>query len=157
MPPVALVFAQAAPSQHDRIEALLRAAFEPYVKMLGHRMTYEIFGGLRPDIEKGNVHVGLDNGAVVAAAVLSRQGNAVEIDFLAVAPDRQGSGIGTEFLAHIERIARADGVSALQLHTAEIREDLLHLYRRHGFEEVCRAPPEHGKDPHLRVHMRKGL
>ena len=36
-------------------------------------------------------------------------------------------------------------------------EHLLRLYGRHGFEIVGRGPPDHGKDPHMRVTMVKPL
>ena len=157
MPPSTLVFAPASRAQHDRIETLLRCAFKPYVELVGYDMTDETFDLLRPALEQGNVYVGLDGDAIVAAVVLSRHGRAFEIDFLAVDPERQGRGIGNWLLDNIERTARADGLEALLLHTAEMREDLLRIYRQHGFKETRRAPPEHGKDPHLRVHMRKDL
>jgi ribosomal protein S18 acetylase RimI-like enzyme len=33
----------------------------------------------------------------------------------------------------------------------------IRLYRRHGFEIVGRGPPDHGLDPHTRVHMMKSF
>jgi hypothetical protein len=34
---------------------------------------------------------------------------------------------------------------------------LIRLYSSHGFEIVRRGPPDHGRDPHMRVHMVKPL
>ena len=36
-------------------------------------------------------------------------------------------------------------------------DDLLRLYARHGFVEIHRGPPPHGKDALPRVFLRKDL
>ena len=53
----------------------------------------------------------------------------------------------------LEEVARAKAAIGLSLMTAEMTEDLIRLYRRHGFEIVRRGPPDHGMDPHIRVYM----
>ena len=45
----------------------------------------------------------------------------------------------------------------MSLYTAEMMENLVRLYRHHGFEIVHRGPPDHGKDAHVRVHMVKAF
>lgn len=152
-----LAFAVAAPSQHDEIEGILRAAFTPYVREVGYELAADAYSWLGPSLEKGDIYVGLDGEKTAAVIATSRRGQEMVIDYFAVDPGRQGSGIGSRLLAELEALARADGIRALVLHTAEIREDLLRFYRRHGFVEMRRAPPAHGKDKHVRVHMRKAL
>ena len=72
-----------------------------------------------------------------------------KIDYVATDPDREGEGIGSWLMLEIEKTARCEGVLAFTLHTASIREDLIEFYERHGFREVRRALPVHGKDAHL--------
>jgi ribosomal protein S18 acetylase RimI-like enzyme len=58
---------------------------------------------------------------------------------LAVAPDRQGEGIGTRLLAAAE-VSVAEGVEELRLFTGEYSERNLRLYERLGYRETHRAP-----------------
>lgn len=74
-----------------------------------------------------------DNGRLIGTVRLLPGG---EIGRLAVAPDRQGEGIGTLLLR--ELIARSNG--DLWLFTGEHSEGNLRLYRRLGFEETHRVP-----------------
>jgi hypothetical protein len=60
-------------------------------------------------------------------------------------------------IGQIEQTARARDTRTLTLNTAEIMEDRVRLYSRHGFEIVRRGPPDHGKDTHVRVYMAKEL
>jgi hypothetical protein len=45
----------------------------------------------------------------------------------------------------------------MSLNTAEMMEDRVRLYSRHGFRIVRRGLPEHGRDAHVRVYMVKEL
>jgi len=60
-------------------------------------------------------------------------------------------------IARVAEIARAEGLRTLSLTTAEMMEDRIRLYRKHGFEIVRRGLPDHGKDAHMRVHMERVL
>lgn len=150
-----LTFASASPTQHDRIESILRTAFTPYFQKLGYELTGNVYAWLQPAIEMGRVYVGLKGEEIVGVVVTNRHSNELEIEYIAICPDYQGAGIGSWLIARIEDVARRDSVQALVLHTPEIREDLLRLYHRQGFVETRRALPAHGKDAHLRIHMRK--
>jgi GNAT superfamily N-acetyltransferase len=152
-----LIFAAATQRQHDEIADILRAAFTPYARLVGHELTADAYDWLRPAIDAGRVHVGLYGAKVAGTIVTARKGDDLKIEFVATDPGRQGSGVGSWLIAQIEEFARRDRISALILHTAEIREDLLRFYRRHGFVETHRALPAHGRDVHLRVHMRKEI
>ena len=57
----------------------------------------------------------------------------------------------------MEKLARENGVSSSTLHAAEVMDDLLRFYTRHGLIETHRALPHHGDDEILRVHMKKTL
>jgi ribosomal protein S18 acetylase RimI-like enzyme len=75
-----------------------------------------------------------------------------EIARLAVAPDRQGEGLGARLLVETERHARP-GVTALVLFTGEHSHGNLRLYERHGYAETHRTPA----GTHRLVHMRKRI
>jgi len=81
----------------------------------------------------------------------------MELVLIGVSPDRQKSGIAGLMLRCLEPVARAKGMRTLSLNTAEMMEDRVRLYARHGFRIVRRGPPEHGQDRHVRVYMEKAL
>ncbi len=71
---------------------------------------------------------------------------------LAVAPDRQGEGLGSRLLAEAERHARPQ-VTALTLFTGDRSHANLGLYARRGYIETHRTDAGN----HELVHMRKPL
>jgi GNAT superfamily N-acetyltransferase len=71
---------------------------------------------------------------------------------LAVAPDRQGEGLGSRLLAEVERHTRP-GVRSLILFTGERSHANLGLYSRRGYAETHRSDAGN----HELVHMRKPL
>lgn len=150
-------FEAASPEQHDQIERLFRRAFVAYVGRLGRTQSDDAYDWLEAAIERGDVFIARQAGALVGAVATTRRDDDLYIDQVAVAPERQGAGIGSWLLDNTERLARSRHTKALCLHTAEMMDDLLRLYRRHGFEEVRRGLPDHGKDAHVRVFMRKAL
>ena len=152
-----LDFAPARAIQRDQIERLLRAAFAPYVRKLGRAQTDDAYAWLDASIDRGDVFVGMRDGEIVGVVATRRHAAGLTIDQVAVDPALQGGGLGGLLLDSVERVARDAGVEALTLDTAAMMSDLLRLYHRHGFEEVRRGPPAHGKDAHLRVHLRKAL
>jgi GNAT superfamily N-acetyltransferase len=75
-----------------------------------------------------------------------------EIARLAVAPDRQGEGLGTRLLAAAEQHVPAE-TTVLALFTGEYSHGNLRLYERHGYTETHRSPA----GTHQLVHMRKPI
>ena len=151
-----LIFRQAMQSERAAVERVLRAAFTAYVRRLGRELS-DTYDWLEAAILDGRVHAGVEDGRIVGAVVTERGNDGLYIRLLAVDPERQGSGIGGWLLERTADAAREDGLAELSLHTAEIMDDLLRLYRRHGFREIRRGPPDHGRDAIPRVHLQKKL
>jgi predicted N-acetyltransferase YhbS len=96
-----------------------------------------------------------DRGRLVASVRVRHSGarpEAAELARLAVAPDRQGEGMGTRLLLEAERHVRP-GVVAIVLFTGEHSHRNLALYARHGYVETHRTPAGN----HEVVHMRKAV
>jgi ribosomal protein S18 acetylase RimI-like enzyme len=93
--------------------------------------------------DPGVVAIGArDGGRLVGVVRLRRERDdpgAAELRRLAVAPDRQGEGIGTRLLLAAEARAPA-GVTVVRLFTGEHSAGNIRLYRRHGYRETHRAP-----------------
>lgn len=154
---MALTFRTALPSEDADADRVLRAAFTPYMHRLGREIPADYYEWLPASIERGDVFVADEAGRVVGVAATERRDTGLYLDRLAVDPAKQGSGLGSFLLVRLEEVARARGDRTMSLTTAEMMEHLLRLYGRHGFEIVHRGPPDHGKDPHIRVTMVKTL
>jgi ribosomal protein S18 acetylase RimI-like enzyme len=152
-----LTFRRALPSDYAGVDRVLRAAFTPYIRNLGREIGPDYNSRLDASIERGEVYVAVDADQVAGAAVTERQDGRLYLDRLAVDPARQGTGVGSWLLVRLEEVARAEGVPAMSLFTAEMAAANVRLYQRHGFEIVERGPPTHGKDSHVRVYMVKRL
>jgi len=152
---MALTFRKAVPSERDVAQRILWSAFTPYVRDLGREITVHHYAFLAAAIERGDVYLAVDGGAIVGVAATERRDSGIYIDRLGVDPARQGTGLGSFLLARIEEIARSSGLKGLTLETAEMAEGNIRLYRRHGFEIVGRGLPSHGMDAHMRVYMAK--
>lgn len=154
---MSLVFATATGWQLAEVERLIRAAFTPYVRALGREIPADAYGWFGDAIGQGDIYVALDGAEVVGAMATRWHGDDLELALIGVSPARQKSGVASRMLAEIEPVARARGARTLSLMTAEMMQDRVRLYGRHGFHVVRRGPPEHGKDAHVRVYMEKAL
>jgi GNAT superfamily N-acetyltransferase len=152
-----LNFEKARPPQHKEAEQILRAAFAPYVRKLGRELADDAFAWLPAALDRGDIYLAVEATEVVGVMATTRRATEMTLDQIAVNPLRQGTGVGSWLLARIEEVARSEGIRVLSLDTAEMAEDNVRLYARHGFRIVRRGPPAHGKDPHLRVYMSKVL
>lgn len=148
---------QASASDRDEVLRLLRDAFAPYMSKLGRVVEADSFAWVPQTLDDGQVHAADGTGGIEGVLIEEPLGKALYVKVVAVRPGLQGKGLGSRMLAEIEARARARGFEALTLDTAEIMTDLLRLYGSHGFREVRRAPPDHGRDDILRVFMRKEL
>lgn len=152
------VFRPAAPAEYADVERVLRAAFTSYMRRLGREIPPDYYDERLPaTIERGDVFVADEAGRIVGVAQTERRDTGLYLDRLAVDPAKQGSGLGGWLLVRLEEVARSRGDRTMSLQTAEMMEHLLRLYGRHGFEIVHRGPPDHDKDPHIRVTMVKPL
>ena len=154
---MSLIFRKATPAERDGVERVLRSSFTPYIRRLGREIGGAHFDFLEASIERGDTYVAVDGETIVGVASTEARDGGLYLDHLGIAPERQGSGLGSWLLVRVEEVARSAGASSLSLDTAEMAEANIRLYRRHGFEIVSRAPPPHGKDLHLRAHMVKPL
>lgn len=100
----------------------------------------ETLDQVRAVLTGGCVALTARDGTRLIAAVRARvDGATCHIGRLAVAPDRQGRGIGSGLLAEVER-RYADRVDRFELFTGDRSEAALRLYRRRGYVEFDRRP-----------------
>ncbi|PKW15754.1 GNAT family N-acetyltransferase [Saccharopolyspora spinosa] len=92
-------------------------------------------------------------GRLVGSVRVELDGATAALGRLMVAPDRQGHGLGTGLLLHVERNLPRQ-VAAIELFTGEHSTANLRLYRRMGYEETHRTPAGTYELIHFRKHLR---
>lgn len=151
----------AQPADEAAIAAIVERAYGVYVERIGMRP-----GPMDDDhgeqVRRGLVHVAEDErpdageegvGEVVGLIVLVELADRLLIENVAVAPARQGEGIGRRLLGFAEEAARRAGIGTVALYTHEKMTENLALYAGLGYEEYERRP-ENGFS---RVFMSKRL
>lgn len=128
----------ARPEDQPAVEALVHAAYSPYVLRNGL-----LPGPMRDDygalIGDGRVHVAERDGAILGLLVLLPQEDALLLDNVAVDPALHGTGVGRVLLQFAEQAAREAGYRAIRLYTQEIMTENVALYARIGYRETHRA------------------
>jgi ribosomal protein S18 acetylase RimI-like enzyme len=152
-----LIFVVAAPECLGEVDRLMRTAFTPYIRKLGREIAADAYGWFAEAIAKGDIFIAVDGDEIVGAIATRPHGTDLELAMIGVSPARQKSGIASFMIGRVAEIARARGVRTLSLNTAEMMEDRVRLYSRHGFSIVHRGLPDHGKDTHIRVNMERRL
>jgi ribosomal protein S18 acetylase RimI-like enzyme len=152
-----LTFVVAEPAQLGEVKLLMRTAFTPYIRRLGRELADDAYGWFSEAIVQGDIFICLDGREIVGAIATRRHESDLELTMIGVTPERQKSGIASFMIDRIAEVARARGVRTLSLNTAEIMEDRVRLYSRHGFSIVRRGLPDHGMDSHVRVNMERRL
>lgn len=144
----------ATPADHDAVEALVHAAYRPWVAVIG-----AVPGPMRDDyraaIAKGQVTVLEIDGVIEAVMVLIPLDDALLIDNVATAPDVQGKGYCYQLMKQAETLALEMGYDIIRLYTHEKMEANIARYRRWGFKGYARRV-ERGL-PRLYMEKRLGL
>jgi ribosomal protein S18 acetylase RimI-like enzyme len=122
----------------EAIAALVEAAYVRYVPRLGRRPS-PMDDDHAAHVARGEQHVITEgDGAIVGAVVLIPRPDHLFVDNLAVAPQRQGEGLGRVLLDHAEEEARRRGLGELRLYTNVVMTENLAMYPRLGYEETGR-------------------
>lgn len=142
----------ATPHDVAAIEAIVEAAYSPYIKRIGRKPgpMLEDYGRR---VEGGGVHVLDNDGQIQGFIILQDTDSALLLDNLAVAPQAQGLGLGRVLMDFAERQAIDAGYSAIRLYTNEAMTENLALYTRRGYVETHRAEEQGLR----RVYMAKHL
>jgi ribosomal protein S18 acetylase RimI-like enzyme len=143
-------------SDVDAVRSIVRAAYEVYVPRIG-REPAPMFADYQTLIGKSFVWIAESSRAdgssneIVGILVVIPGDSELLLENIAVAPARQGRGIGRALFQFAEDRARQIGLSAVALYTNERMVENIQPYRRLGYEELERRS-EHG---FARVYFRK--
>jgi ribosomal protein S18 acetylase RimI-like enzyme len=126
----------------DFVAELVERAYEGYVEEIGGRPA-PMDADYAAAVRDGTLFVAEDGGEVAGAIVLVDEGEHLEIENVAVAPSRQGGGIGRALLAFAEEQARERGVAELRLFTHVVMTRNQRIYGLLGYTEIERRT-DHG-------------
>ncbi|MGN9780259.1 GNAT family N-acetyltransferase [Nonomuraea sp. ZG12] len=144
---------RAVAADAGEILTLQRAAYvseaqlygDPYIPPL-----VESLDQVRKAIENGVVLKAVEADRIIGAVRGTSAGSTCLVGRLAVAPDRQGQGLGTALLTALhEQVPEAE---VFDLFTGHLSEPNLRLYRRLGYRETHR---ERMSDHVTLVHLRR--
>lgn len=129
---------------------LARAAYQHYVPRIG-REPVPMTADYDAAVASGHAWVAENDGQLVGMLVLQPAADHLMIDNVAVAPDRQGHGLGGVLLALAEQQAGDLRLPEVRLYTHEAMIENLGYYPRRGYHETHRET----QNGHQRVFFRK--
>ena len=133
-----------------RIEAIVAAAYTPYIARIGKRPG-PMLDDYAKRIADGQAYVLETDGAVAGILVLEAGNGHLLLDNIAIDPTCQGVGHGRTLMTFAEEEAHRRGYDRIQLYTHALMSENVSLYRRHGYRELERRTVS-GFD---RVYMEK--
>ena len=134
------------------ITQIVEQAYRHYIPRIG-KPPGPMLDDYAARVSEGVVWVIEEGGAIAGIIVLLPRPDHLLLDNIAVAPARQGSGLGLRLLAFAEVEAARRGYREIRLYTHQPMTENQRLYAAIGYQETGRGS-EAGYD---RVFMRKRL
>ena len=140
----------AIPVDVPSIAKIVEEAYRHYIARIG-KPPGPMLDDYAARVSEGAVWVIEEGSTVAGLIVLLPRPDYLLLDNIAVAPDRQGLGLGRRLLAFAEAEAARRGYREIRLYTHETMTENQRLYAAIGYEETGRGT-EAGYE---RVFMRK--
>jgi ribosomal protein S18 acetylase RimI-like enzyme len=118
------------------VSDLARRAYERYVPLIG-REPMPMIEDYAPRIAAGQVWL-LEDETLAGMIVIEEREGALLIFSVAVAPERQGLGLGQKLLGFAEDVANKRGSGTIELFTNAKMERNIRIYRKCGYVETRR-------------------
>jgi ribosomal protein S18 acetylase RimI-like enzyme len=146
------VIRPALPADQARIEAIVEAAYRPYLERMD-RKPAPMVDDYAGRIAAGETHVLEEDGEILGILVLEPCEDFLLLDNIAVDPACHGRGLGRRLMRFTEEEARRRGYATVELYTNEVMVENIALYQRLGYRETQRVRVA-GYD---RVYLRKAV
>ena len=132
------------------VRECVRAAYAHYVERIG-REPAPMTADYPALIAAAEVWLIRADDGIAGVLVMRTQGSGLLVENVAVAPGRQGQGLGRALMAFAEDHARAEGLEEVVLYTNERMTENLRFYPALGYVETGRGM----QDGFARVFYRK--
>ncbi len=142
----------AVAADQARIEAIVAAAYTPYIARIGKRPGPMLDDYARR-IADQQAYVLEAQGRIAGILVLESGDGSLLLDNIAIDPACQGGGHGRTLMAFAEEETRRRGYDRILLYTHALMSENVAIYRRYGYRELERKTVS-GFD---RVYMEKRL
>lgn len=149
---MSLVTRPARPEDAEAIRALVRAAYARWVPVLG-REPRPMQADYAAAVLAHEFALVEEAGELVALIEMEARADHLWIENIAVAPGRQGGGLGRALLGLADERARALGLAEIRLLTNGRMEANRRLYARCGYEETLEEPFMDGTVVYLRKRL----
>ena len=90
--------------------------------------------------QKGTFLVAGERGNLEACAYLEPRNDRAYLGLLSIRPAKQRSGLGSKFMAAVEKHASQIGCRHMDLRVVNVRLELPGFYRKLGYSEIGRSP-----------------
>lgn len=118
------------------VQQIVETSYADYIPLIGRRPA-PMDADYAAAIGAGQLYV-LGH-PTVGCLVMFPEGDAIEIDMIAVSPEAQGQGIGRRLLDFVAEQARSTGQTKLTLYTnAKMARNVV-IYEKYGFTITHRA------------------
>jgi ribosomal protein S18 acetylase RimI-like enzyme len=134
------------------IGQIVEQAYRHYIPRIG-KPPGPMLDDYAARVSEGVVWVMEEGSAIAGVIVLIAEADHLLLDNIAVAPARQGAGLGRRLLAFADAEAVRRGYQEIRLYTHQTMTENQHLYAAIGYEETGRGT-EAGYE---RIFMRKRL
>ncbi|HCJ49948.1 MAG TPA: GNAT family N-acetyltransferase [Microbacterium sp.] len=145
------------PADAGEVLTLQRAAFVQEAQIYGSTdmpPLTQTLEELEAELVENLGRVAVDGHRIVGALRARLDGELLLIGRIAIAPDQQGRGIGTQLLGAAEQAGKDAGAREAELFTGSLSEANLRLYEREGYTESERITQDGGTE---QVFLRKPL
>jgi ribosomal protein S18 acetylase RimI-like enzyme len=134
---VTIEYRPATAGDASAIAELVERSYAHYVPIIGLRPA-PMDADYASEVQTKSVWVADRDGEPVGVIVLTLEPDHLGVDNVAVSPDAQGLGIGSNLLAIAEDAARAEGRDEIRLFTHVLMTDNIAYYGRRGYVETHR-------------------
>lgn len=140
----------ATPEDVPALVAVVESAYRGDSSRRGWTTEADLLEGQRTDADEvarlvasadGVVLVAEREGQLVATCHVERRGDRAYFGMFAVAPARQGDGVGRRMLVQAEELASSWGCGHLEMTVIRQRVDLIAYYERRGYTDTGRRSP----------------
>ena len=148
---LAMMIRRAISSDADQLSRLADDAYRHYIDRIG-RPPAPMLADFNRHISDDIVFVAIDE-VICGYAVLCHDAAGWRLDNIAVAPKRQGSGVGASLIRHSEAFLTEKGADSYHLYTNELMHENISWYQNSGFREIARRE----EDGFQRVYFEKDI